>query len=88
MPVGPVSVQYQDHWPQIPSLIVDGVDVTEKVAAGGITIQHRGPNRPPLVTLTVGRPEVDFDGNAEVALSAETEAILKAAGWRKSEVSA
>lgn len=73
----PVRVQYRDEFPATPSLIIDGVDMTEKVSAG-MSITHRGGQFP---TITMGLAHVAFDGLAEIKFDEATESMLLAAGW-------
>ena len=79
----PVRVQYRDEFPATPSLIVDGVDMTEKVMAG-MAITHRG-GQFPTITLGLAQAHVAFDGLAEVEFDEQTVSVLMAAGWVKAE---
>lgn len=58
-------VQYRENFPHPPTLIVDGVDMTMKVAAGTLRIEHR-QGLPPLVTFALVA-DVSFEGDAEVS---------------------
>jgi len=75
----PVRVQYRDEFPATPSLIIDGVDMTEKVMAG-MTITHRGGQFPTL-TMGLAAAHVAFSGLAEIKFDEATESMLLAAGW-------
>lgn len=75
----PVRVQYRDEFPATPSLIVDGVDMTEKVMAG-MTIIHRG-GQFPTITMGLAQARVAFDGLAEIEFDEPTQSMLLAAGW-------
>jgi len=79
----PVRVQYRDEFPATPSLIVDGVDMTEKVSAG-MSITHRG-GQFPTITMGLAAAHVAFDGLAEVEFDERTVSVLMAAGWVKAE---
>ena len=79
----PVRVQYRDEFPATPSLIIDGVDMTEKVMAG-MSITHRG-GQFPTVTMGLAAAHVAFDGLAEVEFDEQTASVLMAAGWVKAE---
>lgn len=79
----PVRVQYRDEFPAAPSLIIDGVDMTEKVMAG-MSITHRG-GQFPTITMGLAAPHVAFDGLAEIKFDEATESMLLAAGWVKAE---
>jgi hypothetical protein len=63
-------VQYHENWPHPPTFTVDGVDMTEKVKAGSLKIQHRA-GKPPLVTFSLVA-DASFDGAADVRTSAIT----------------
>ena len=82
----PVRVQYRDEFPATPSLIVDGVDMTEKVMAG-MTITHHGGQFPTL-TMGLAQAHVAFNGLAEIEFDEQTESMLLAAGWFKNVESA
>ena len=82
----PVRVQYRDEFPATPSLIVDGVDMTEKVSAG-MSITHRGGQFPTL-TMGLAQAHVAFNGLAEIEFDEQTESMLLAAGWFKNVESA
>ena len=79
----PVRVQYRDEFPAAPSLIIDGVDMTEKVMAG-MSITHRG-GQFPTITMGLAAAHVAFDGLAEIKFDEATESMLLAAGWVKAE---
>ena len=79
----PVRVQYRDEFPATPSLIIDGVDMTEKVSAG-MSITHRG-GQFPTITMGLAAEYVAFDGLAEIKFDEATESMLLAAGWVKAE---
>ena len=79
----PVRVQYRDEFPATPSLIIDGVDMTEKVSAG-MSITHRG-GQFPTITMGLAAAHVAFDGLAEIKFDEATESMLLAAGWVKAE---
>jgi len=79
----PVRVQYRDEFPATPSLIIDGVDMTEKVSAG-MSITHRG-GQFPTITMGLAAAHVAFDGLAEVEFDERTVSVLMAAGWVKAE---
>lgn len=82
----PVRVQYRDEFPATPSLIIDGVDMTEKVMAG-MTITHRDGQFPTL-TMSLATAHVAFNGLAEIEFDEQTESMLLAAGWFKNVESA
>ena len=73
----PVRVQYRDEFPATPSLIIDGVDMTEKVMAG-MSITHRG-GQFPTITMGLAAAHVAFDGLAEIKFDEATEPMLLAA---------
>ena len=70
------------------SVQVGGVEMRERIQSGGLSIQFRKDNLPPLVTLTLLGREVNLDLDAEVTVDDATSLLLEAAGWTRAEVSA
>ena len=68
------------------SVVLDGVEVSSHIAAGGLTF-HSRRGQSPLVTLSLPQRVVSITADAEVAFDEQTAALLVAAGWVK-EVSA
>jgi len=69
------------------SVLLDGVEVRDKIRAGGLSVQFRqGFN--PLVTVDLLPREVAMTVEGSIDVDERTAAILKAAGWTRAEVAA
>jgi hypothetical protein len=64
------------------SILIDGVEMRERIAAGSVQIEFRQPPLKPLVTVGIFAPDLALDIDADVTVNANTEALLRAAGWR------
>jgi hypothetical protein len=60
-------------------LIVDGIDLSEKVGAD-LTLQGQ-VGGPPILTVHLMPHLFDYEGPAEIKLSEETEQFLSRLGW-------